>query len=330
MLRTQLHYIRRTVLGLVTVVTTLLAAAVAAATAQEPDVSVAAPPVRSGAYLGSDGDGVAALPAFEAWRGSPVTVGHTYLAGHDWSEVRGPNWVLDPWSDWRQAGADRLLVLNVPMLAPNEVGLSDGAVAAELARGADGAYDDHFRMLAERLVAKGIPDTVIVLGWEMNGTTYSGRCAPAPELWQAYWRSIVDTMRAVPGAAFRFEFTPSRGIDAIAWPACYPGDAHVDIIGLDTYDQGPGEVFADFLEQPYGMQYHVDFAAEHGKPIAFPEWGLFRHGDNAAFIREMHAWFRTHPPVYETISDYCPHGVWRCDENPDASAAYRQLFGTNG
>ncbi|NED56407.1 hypothetical protein G3I24_36680, partial [Micromonospora aurantiaca] len=91
---------------------------------------------------------------------------------------------------------------------------------------------------------------VIVLGWEMNGDTYGGRCAPNPRAWKVYWRRIVATMRSVPGAHFRFDFAPTRGRDAVPWTECYPGDDVVDIIGSDTYDQPPGKSFDDYVNEP--------------------------------------------------------------------------------
>ncbi|GGZ07474.1 hypothetical protein GCM10010327_42380 [Streptomyces nitrosporeus] len=44
----------------------------------------------------------------------------------------------------------------------------------------DGESDEHFRVPAERLVLPGLPDTVIALGWGMNGITYAHRCGPGP------------------------------------------------------------------------------------------------------------------------------------------------------
>src|SRR5690606_38452290 len=111
-----------------------------------------------------------------------------------------------------------------------------------------------------------------------------------PEGWKAYWRRIVATMRSVDGQKFRFDFAPSRGRDAIGWTECYPGDDVVDIIGMDSYDQQPGESFEDQVKQPFGLQHQVDFARERGKPISYPEWGLFRRGDNVEYMRRMLAW----------------------------------------
>jgi hypothetical protein len=216
-----------------------------------------------------------------------------------------------------------MFVLNVPMLERTEEQLPDDVVREELRRGARGDYDGHFAALGRRLVGLGVADSVLVVGWEMNGITYTHRCGPDPGAWKAYWTRIVAAMRSVPGQRFRFEYTPSRGRDAVPWTDCYPGDAHVDIIGMDAYDQPEGVSFEEQVAEPYGLAAHVRFAAEHGKPVSYPEWGLFRNGDNAAYMRGMLGWFARQRPLYQTITDYCPHGVWRCRDNPRASAVYR-------
>ncbi|MCF6526110.1 glycoside hydrolase family 26 protein [Streptomyces sp. JJ36] len=280
-----------------------------------------------GAFLGSGPEGVARMAGLERWLGGrEPRVGHTYLPGDLWSNIEGRPEFLRPWATWRKARADRLFVLNVPMLPRNEANVPDQQVDRLLQAGAAGRFDHHFRRLAERLVRLGVPDTILVPGWEMNGTTYTHRCAPNPEAWRTYWRRIVRTMRDVPGQQFRFDFTPARGRDAIGWTRCYPGDDVVDIIGMDSYDQPPGETFRDQVEQPFGLRHHVNFAKAHGKPVSYPEWGLFRSGDNPDYMRSMLRWFRKHRPVYQTITDYCPHGVWQCDGNPRAAAIFRSAM----
>ena len=282
-----------------------------------------------GAYLDYGPRGVARMAALSHWLGgAELRVGHTYLPGDRWSNIEGAPGFLDVWADWRTRKADRMLVLNVPMMERNEAHVDDDEVRDLLRQGAAGRFDHHFRALAERLVALKVPDTVLVLGWEMNGTTYTHRCGPDPEAWKTYWNRIVTTMRAVPGQKFRFDFAPSRGRDAVPWTRCYPGDATVDIIGMDSYDQPRGMSFDEQVKEPYGLQAHVDFAKAHGKPVSYPEWGLFRNGDNAAYMRRMLAWMDEHKPVYNTVTDYCPHGVWQCDDNPRSTAVYRSvLFG---
>ncbi|MFI7499264.1 glycoside hydrolase family 26 protein [Streptomyces sp. NPDC049687] len=292
-----------------------------------PDGKAASgPPGPFGAYVGYGSEGVRRISELDGWLG-PATprVGHAYQPGDTWSRIAGPG-DLAHWAQWRRARSDRLFVLNVPMLERTEAHLPDGEVREQLHRGADGAYDGHFRRLARRLVSLGLRDTVLVVGWEMNGITYTHRCGPDPTAWKAYWVRIVRAMRSVDGQRFRFEFTPNRGRDAVPWTACYPGDRYVDVLGMDAYDQPHGMSFKEQVREPYGLQAHVRFARAHRKPFAYPEWGLYRNGDNPAYVRGMLGWFARQRPLYQTISDYCPHGVWRCSENPKSSGVYRRLM----
>ncbi|MFF4903548.1 glycoside hydrolase family 26 protein [Streptomyces sp. NPDC001260] len=314
------------------VVTTPPAVTGPSALVTPPAVQPRPDPPAFGAFLDSGASGVDRMAELSTWLGgADLRVGHTYLPGNQWSDIEGAPGFLDVWADWRTERDDRMLVLNVPMLDHNEDGVSDARVGRLLRLGAAGTFDGHFRALAERLVELKVPDTVIVLGWEMNGITYTSRCGPDPEAWKAYWNRIVTTMRSVPGQKFRFDFAPTRGRDAIPWTQCYPGDDTVDIIGMDSYDQPSGLSFDEQVTEPYGLQAHVDFARSHGKPISYPEWGLFRNGDNAEYMKRMLAWMDEHKPLYNTLTDYCPHGVFECGQNPRSSAVYRSvLFGRTG
>ncbi|WP_171156117.1 glycoside hydrolase family 26 protein [Streptomyces argyrophylli] len=282
-----------------------------------------------GAFLDSGPRGVARMAELSHWLGgTELKVAHTYLPGGRWQDIEGAPGFLDAWAQWRREKADRMLVLNVPMQERNEENLSDAQVRWLLRQAAGGAFDHHFKTLAERLVELRVPDTVIVLGWEMNGITYTHRCGPDPAAWKTYWNRIVATMRSVPRQRFRFDFTPSRGRDAVPWTECYPGDATVDIIGMDAYDQPSGLSFDEQVTEPYGLQQHVDFAKAHGKAVSYPEWGLFRNGDNPEYMRRMLDWIDEHRPLYNTLTDYCPHGVWQCSANPRSSRIYRAaLYG---
>ncbi|MER6218182.1 glycosyl hydrolase [Streptomyces sp. NPDC001674] len=281
--------------------------------------------VAVGAYLHYDSPGVDRMRAFSRWLGgAEVRAGHTYLPGDTWANIEGEPASLASWARWRKERRDRLFVLNVPMFEGNEAGVPDEGVAELLRSGAEGAYDEHFRRLGKRLVALGLPDTVVVLGWEMNGFNYTHRCRPDPDAWKQYWRNIVAAMRSAKGQRFRFDFAPNRGPDAIGWTQCYPGDDVVDIIGMDSYDQPPGDSFNEMINQPYGLRQQVEFAKAHHKRISYPEWGLFRNGDNPEYMRRMLAWISQHKPLYHSITDYCPHGVWQCAENPRAARVFRE------
>ncbi|MFJ3728344.1 glycosyl hydrolase [Streptomyces sp. NPDC090045] len=285
--------------------------------------------VAVGAYLHYGSPGVERMQGLSRWLGdADLRAGHTYLPGDTWENIEGAPDSLRSWARWRNARADRLFVLNVPMQEHNEGGVPEGRIAELIRSGAEGEYDHHFRRLAERLVDLGVPDTVIVLGWEMNGFNYTHRCKPDPENWKRYWRRIVAAMRSVEGQRFLFDFAPNRGSDAIAWTRCYPGDDVVDVVGMDSYDQPPGDTFDEQVDQPYGLQHHVDFAKAHGKQISYPEWGLFRNGDNPEYMRRMLAWIADHEPLYHSITDYCPHGVWQCGQNPRSAQVFREFLST--
>ena len=116
----------------------------------------------------------------------------------------------------------------------------------------------------------------------------------------AYWRQIVTTMRAVPGEKFKFLWNPNAPSPTIYTPTeAYPGNAYVDYVGTDVYDNFWGKPFTPAaawvhqLTEQWGLDWLSAFAVEHDKPIAIPEWsdeyrtdghGL---GDDPSFIDNM-------------------------------------------
>ena len=297
------------------------------------DDGTALPPhaVPFGLFLGSDESDSEEAGLSQWLGGAPIQVGHTYLPGNNWDDIEGSPTLLGAWAVWKAEQSKRLLVIGTPMLPDNEGGVPDDDVRQLLREGADGQNDAHFTTLARRLVALGLPDAVLTLGWEMNGTTYTSRCGPDPDAWKAYWRRIVTAMRAVPGQHLRFEFAPTRGADAHPWPDCYPGDDVTDVLGMDSYDMAADDpdVTADFdsyIHEPYGLLAQVRFARQHGKPVSYPEWGMYNRGDDPVYVQRMLEWISTHDTLYQTVTDYCPHGVWRCPSNPQASRVFRRML----
>ena len=236
-----------------------------------------------------------------------------------WATSRASPASCDPGRTGGAPSSDRLFVLNVPMLERNEEGVPDARGPRAAARAARrGTFDHHFRTLAERLVELGVPDTVLVLGWEMNGTTYTHRCGPDPEAWKKYWRRIVTTMRAVPGQKFRFDFAPSRGEDAIPWTAVLSGrrrrrhHRH----GLLRPAAGRGLRRAGEASRT-GCRHHVDFAAGARQADLVPGMGAVPQRRQPR-VHAAHARAGSTSTSRSTtrITDYCPHGVWQCADNP--------------
>jgi hypothetical protein len=236
---------------------------------------------------------------------------------------------------WR--GSGYRLVLGVPMI-PDGTG-------GTLAAGAAGAYDSYFVTLAQNLVNGGEPDAILRLGWEFTGGWYPWGVHNSTDAanFAAYFRNIVNVMRSVPGQAFQFVWNPNGDGPTNYTPdQAYPGSAYVDYIGTDVYDQcwcsplTPQNAWADDLTHPWGLNWLAAFAAQQGKPIAFPEWGLSRRpdgrglGDDPYFIDQFAAWITQSNVAWTSYFNADPSG--QSDAITDGSfplalAAFQRDFG---
>jgi hypothetical protein len=229
------------------------------------------------------------------------------------------------------------LVLGVPMLPDRG--------RATLARGARGAYDSHFVTLAENLVNAGEGNAYLRLGWEFNGTWYKWRVknARGAAHFAAYFRNIVTSMRSVPGQAFKFVWNPNAGSSHGNFsPAqAYPGNAYVDYIGTDLYDESwvqpltPQNAWAAQLSASWGLNWLAGFAAAQGKPIVFPEWGVAIRsdghglGDDPYFIDQFASWITSHNVAWTNIFSFDGDQTDDITDGsfPNALAAFEADFG---
>lgn len=272
------------------------------AAARNADVPVQArtADAKVGVYQGAGCDGVRRLPAFERWFGRKPDLVIEFIS---WQVLQaGSTWGVRCW-----ARATVPVVFSIPMLpADRNVSLADGAA---------GKFDDLFRNYASTLVRHGYGDSIIRLGWEFNATWFAWAAGRDPEAWVAYWRRIVTVMRAVPGAAFRFDWNAASAWTRLEAQTVYPGDDYVDIIGLDVYNGGfppqavtPEQRWQERLKRRHGLLWHREFARAHGKPMSYPEWGTGSRpdgsggGDDPYFIRQMAAWIAANDVAY--------HGYW--------------------
>jgi hypothetical protein len=168
-------------------------------------------------------------------------------------------------------------------------------VRSLLSKTISGTYDADYRAVAQYLIAAGYGDAVLRLGHEFDGTW---------ETWSARnnEQSYIDAFRHVrdvfeqESAAFRYEWTGMHG--PWRWWArqAYPGDAYVDIIGLDVYYRDQGEIGDAQWNEEYraALIEHRDFAISRGKPVSYPEWGR-AFDDTPRFIDLMYNWFNSLP-----------------------------------
>jgi hypothetical protein len=103
--------------------------------------------------------------------------------------------------------------------------------------------------------------------------------------------------------------------------AYYPGDAYVDVVGNDLYDQR-GKAEWEANERLY--------RAHPSKPYAFPEWGLWGV-DDPDFVRTMSKFVRSHGRV-EMLSYFKsePGSIFDLQAKPHSRAAYRAVITTLG
>jgi beta-mannanase len=114
----------------------------------------------------------------------------------------------------------------------------------------------------------------------------------------------------------------------------YPGDDVVDIIGMDFYwntqwdPTDPAAAWDSMRTRTYGLEWHQTFAATHGKPTAYSEWGVMAD-DAAIYIQSVDAWFTAHDVVYQTYwnSDTAFQGKLSSGQYPVTGAAYKAAFG---
>ncbi len=253
---------------------------------------------------------------------------------------------LDKSDGW--AGLDA--ASNIKAWSPTRYHLAIGVPilpgVGTLAQGATGAYDQYFTILGENLVSDNEADAILRLGWEFNGNWFRWSVATSADAanFVAYWRQIVTTMRAVPGEKFKFLWNPNAPSPTTYTPdQAYPGDAYVDYVGTDVYDNfwgtpfTPAAAWVHQLSQQWGLNWLAAFAAEHNKPIAIPEWsdeyrtdghGL---GDDPSFIDNMAYWFVTNHVAFANVFSYDSSATYRNDlldgTFPKALAEFRKDFG---
>ncbi len=245
--------------------------------------------------------------------------------------------LLGPWQ-----GSGCRLVLGVPSIPTD----SNGNASGTLAQGASGAYNTSFTVLAHTLVNAGFGHAILRLGWEFDGGWFKWSVSNDTDAanFAAYWRQIVTAMRAVPGASFSFDWNPSGGL--VSWNInnAYPGDAYVDEVGLDRYDQTwnspqtPQVAWNDLTTMPDGMNWLASFGTAHAKPITLPEWGVSTRsdghglGDDPSFVNRMETWIASNHVAWTSYFNFdeAPNEYHAVTDGrfPNSLTALQGLFAT--
>ncbi len=230
-----------------------------------------------------------------------------FLNGRSWQTLTDPSKLLSRWD-----GTNYQLIWDVPMLPHTG--------EATLSSGATGEYNQYFVTLATALVGGGQGNSIVRLGWDFD---WVGQTTE----FNAYWQQIVTAMRSVSGEKFKFEWNPTGVVDAaVDLDSYYPGTDYVDLVGLDVYDDtrgsypGTSAEFTKLETEPYGLNWLATFAAQQGKSITIPQWGLgpgdsnngapvskpgelTSGGDDPSFIDDMAGWMAAHNVFEATLWD---------------------------
>jgi hypothetical protein len=106
-------------------------------------------------------------------------------------------------------------------------------------------------------------------------------------------------------------------IPANSAQAYYPGDAYVDVVANDLYDQGFKAAW-EANEQLYAAHRH--------KPFAIAEWGLWGI-DDPAYVHHMAEFVRSHGRVeFLSYFNSKPGSLWDLASKPRSRAAYRRFI----
>ncbi len=273
---------------------------------------------RLGVFVGNN---PSAVDNFERWLGAEVDSVHGYISLTDWTDfVSSAKWATTyVWSK-----IDRPTHWSIPLIVEG----------ASLDAAARGDYNNYFRSVAQTLASYRPQDDKIHIrtGWEFNGYWFPWAAQGKEQAYIGAFRQFVDTFRSVSDK-FVFEWNVNRDNGGMDPAKAYPGDAYVDVIGMDFYwnpqwdTADPNVGWDRILNEEIGLKWHKAFAAAHNKPMAYSEWGTTTN-NAGPFIEKAKAWFESNNVVLQSYWDSNADYPGKLSDNsdPQSGAAYIKAF----
>jgi hypothetical protein len=272
-----------------------------------------------------------------------------YLDGSSWSSMVGsagdPPWVIGQLKG--ELGSMRLL-LSVPLV--NAGYADDQAALAAYATDPAATWDPAFTTLAQNLVAAGFSNAIIRLMWEPDSGIYSNDDMTSANNYAALWQDAWNAMMAVPGAHFQWAWYWGGNFDADTNATAYPGNAYVNYVTFDFYDQSwdgscgiayNGSAFSATQEAClWSDSYDVtlgalaSFAAAHDKPIGIGEFGVIDRsdghggGDDPTWVNDFYSWMMANSVAWASYFNFDSGGNSVLADFPNALAAFKADFGS--
>ena len=259
---------------------------------------------------------------FDEWAGFHQNFLTSFINCDTWANAAASDWGFDLMSQ-QPAGEN---IQEIVCLSTTE--------DPSLQHVAAGTYDSSIQAIGNLFIKHGYPKAFIRVGHEFEGNWYPwGMLGGVNDHdyagFIAAFRHVSAMLKAI-SPTFTIVWNPGCGPYAQAMDSekAYPGDDVVDVIGVDCYDDGSGA--ANIIGGVYGMNQWAQFAAQHGKPIALPEWGLMNGGDDPAYIQAMFDFMTSHPTFLESFwdsDDGSTHSQITTGEAPNSGAKFLATFG---
>lgn len=208
--------------------------------------------------------------------------------------------------------------------------------AYTLRRIARGAYDTYVTRWAREAAAYGKP-VVLRFAHEMNGSWYpwaAGANGNTAADYVAAWRHVWTLFFQAGASNVTWLWSPNVPFAGSApLASLYPGDAYVDVVGLDGYNWAgiqPGTTWQPFWDIfAAGV---TQLRSVTARPLVMGEVGCPEvGGDKAAWVSDMFATLATHPEVRGiTWFDFAKEADWRIDSSPASEQAFADGLATWG
>lgn len=194
---------------------------------------------------------------------------------------------------------------------------------------AAGVFDSYVKSWADGL--RAVHHRVLLrFDHEMNGNWSqwsAGVDGQTPADYVAAWRHVHDVFAAEGVTNVSWVWSPNvvyTGSTALT--LLYPGDAYVDVVGLDGYNWGPTDQWHTW--QSFGQVFMPTVTAVQAltrRPIMVTEVGCTTvGGDKAQWITDMFATLRSTPAITGVIwFNQDKEQDWRIDSSPDTTAAFK-------
>jgi len=282
----------------------------------------------------------AAITKFNNATGTSVSCITSFINGaQTWAQWDNP-WITQSqygYSSWvAEAPQSRQLVIGVDLIPSNLANISNPLGWEQSC--AAGNFNSYATQLGTNLVAAGLQNSVLRLGEEMNGpweNDFIGNTVQEQNLWASCFANEVTALRQATGEHFLIDWNPNACSENIPYVNFYPGNAYVDILGLDLYDQScvtPATPVAwtQLANETAGLTVFQTFAAAHGKAMSLPEWGLVSNsgGDDPGYINGIGSVVNSGNFAFESYFDAGNGGVPQLGPNtPLSAAAFAKQFG---